>query len=66
MARASGRVGGRPTVVDAAMRRAILARRDEGESLRVIAAGVGISHTVVHRVVTEADRQSSTTPRTDR
>ncbi|MFD7161722.1 recombinase family protein [Kribbella sp. NPDC059898] len=52
-ARRRGRVGGRPTVVDDDRRRAILARRNEGESLRVIAAGVGVSLAVVHRIVTE-------------
>jgi DNA invertase Pin-like site-specific DNA recombinase len=54
-ARTHGRVGGRPTVVDDDKRRAILARRAEGESLRTIANGTGISLAVVHRIVTEAD-----------
>lgn len=54
-ARARGRVGGRPTVVDDDKRRAILARRAEGESLRTIARGVGIAHSVVHRVINEPD-----------
>jgi DNA invertase Pin-like site-specific DNA recombinase len=52
-ARSRGRVGGRPTVVDDDKRRAILARRGEGESFRTIANGVGVSPSVVHRVVTE-------------
>ena len=56
-ARTHGRVGGRPTVVDDDKRRAILARRAEGESLRTIAAGTGISLTVVHRVITEHETQ---------
>jgi DNA invertase Pin-like site-specific DNA recombinase len=53
-ARARGRVGGRPTVVDDDKRRAILARRAEGESLRVIAAGTKVSLAVVHSVVSQA------------
>jgi DNA invertase Pin-like site-specific DNA recombinase len=52
-ARNQGRVGGRPSVVDDDKRRAIIARRCEGESLRIIAAGVGVSLAVVHRIVTE-------------
>jgi DNA invertase Pin-like site-specific DNA recombinase len=52
-ARARGNLGGRPTVVDPDKKRAILARRAEGESLRTIAAGVGISLGVVHRVIAE-------------
>jgi len=58
-ARARGNVGGRPTVVDPDKRRAILARRAQGESLRTIAAGVGISVGVVHRIVTEHDEAQS-------
>lgn len=52
-ARRRGRVGGRPTVVDDDKRRAILARRAEGESLRTIAKGTEVSLAVVHRVITE-------------
>lgn len=52
-ARARGNLGGRPTVVDPDKKRAILARRAEGESLRTIATGVGISLGVVHRVIAE-------------
>lgn len=55
-ARARGNLGGRPTVVDPDKRRAILARRAEGESLRTIATGVGISVGVVHRIVVEHDQ----------
>jgi DNA invertase Pin-like site-specific DNA recombinase len=54
-ARVRGRIGGRPTVVDEDKRRAILARRAEGQSLRAIARGVGVSTTVVHRIVTDAE-----------
>lgn len=52
-ARARGRVGGRPTVVDEDKRAAITARRDRGESIRVIAAGVGVSAGTVHNVLSE-------------
>jgi DNA invertase Pin-like site-specific DNA recombinase len=43
-----GRKGGRPRVVDADKRRAILARHAEGQSLREISLGVGVSLAVVH------------------
>jgi DNA invertase Pin-like site-specific DNA recombinase len=49
-----GRKGGRPRVVDEDKQRAILARRSEGQSLREIARGVGISLAVVHGVVQAA------------
>lgn len=58
-ARRRGRIGGRPTVVDNDKRRAILARRGEGESLRTIARGVEVSLAVVHRVVTEHELSAS-------
>lgn len=44
-------MGGRPSVVDDDKRRAILARRAEGQSLREIAEGVKVSLGVVHGVV---------------
>lgn len=50
-----GRTGGRPRVVDEDKRRAILARRAEGQSLREISRGVGISLAVVHGEVTAAE-----------
>lgn len=50
-ARRRGRVGGRPSVVDADKRAAILARRARGESLRTIAAGVGVSTGTVHKTL---------------
>jgi DNA invertase Pin-like site-specific DNA recombinase len=54
-----GRKGGRPRVVDDDKRRAILARCAEGQSLREIARGVGVSLAVVHGEVaaTETDVQ---------
>jgi DNA invertase Pin-like site-specific DNA recombinase len=58
-ARRQGRVGGRPTVVDETKRRVILASRQTGESYRQIAAAVGISPAVVHRVVTEHEKAES-------
>ena len=51
----AGRKGGRPRVVDADKRRAILARRAEGQSLREIARGVGVSLAVVHGEVKAAE-----------
>lgn len=53
-ARRQGRVGGRPSVVTSDRRHAILGRRAEGESMRQIARGVGVSVGVVHRVLAES------------
>ncbi|MGW4843212.1 recombinase family protein [Nocardia brasiliensis] len=53
-ARRQGRTGGRPRVVDDDKRRAILARHAEGQSLREISRGVGVSLAVVHGEVTTA------------
>jgi DNA invertase Pin-like site-specific DNA recombinase len=50
-----GRKGGRPRVVDADKRRAILARRAEGQSLREISRGVGVSLAVVQSEVKAAE-----------
>jgi DNA invertase Pin-like site-specific DNA recombinase len=52
-ARRRGRVGGRRPVVDDDKHAAILARRARGESIRTIAAGVGISIGVVHKTLTQ-------------
>jgi DNA invertase Pin-like site-specific DNA recombinase len=52
-----GRVGGRPTVVDD-KRRAIIARRAEGQSLRIIAKDTEVSLAVVHRVISEHEAQN--------
>lgn len=52
-ARRRGMVGGRPSVVDDDKRAAILARRDRDESIREIAAGVGVSVGTVHKVLME-------------
>ncbi|WP_067470326.1 recombinase family protein [Nocardia amamiensis] len=54
-----GRKGGRPTVIDDDKRRAILARRAEGQSLREIARGVGVSLAVVHGEVKAADYRAA-------
>jgi DNA invertase Pin-like site-specific DNA recombinase len=51
----TGRTGGRPRVVDEDKRRAILARRAEGQSLREISRGVGVSVAVVHGEVAAAE-----------
>ncbi|MEV4399144.1 helix-turn-helix domain containing protein [Nonomuraea sp. NPDC049607] len=53
-ARRRSRVGGRPPVVDDDKRAAILARRERGESIRTIAAGVGVSVGVVHKTLADA------------
>ena len=53
-ARRRGRTGGRRPVVDDDKRAAILARRERGESIRTIAAGVKVSVGVVHKTLTEA------------
>ncbi|VFA96172.1 DNA-invertase hin [Nocardia farcinica] len=50
-----GKKGGRPRVVDADKRRAILARHAEGQSLREISRGVGVSLSVVHAEVQAAE-----------
>ncbi|WP_063002617.1 recombinase family protein [Nocardia mikamii] len=56
-----GRKGGRPRVVDADKRRAILARHAEGQSLREISRGVGVSLAVVHGEVKAALDAAATT-----
>ena len=53
-ARRRGQVGGRRPVVDDDKRAAILARRARGESIRTIAAAVGISIGVVHKTLTQS------------
>ncbi|MEU3170358.1 recombinase family protein [Streptosporangium sp. NPDC006930] len=55
-ARKSGRVGGRRPVVDDDKRAAILSRRERGESIRTIAAGVKVSVGVVHKTLADAQR----------
>jgi DNA invertase Pin-like site-specific DNA recombinase len=50
-ARARGRVGGRRPVVNDDKRAAILSRRAKGQSIRKIAAGVGVSVGVVHKTL---------------
>jgi DNA invertase Pin-like site-specific DNA recombinase len=56
-ARRRGRVGGRRPVVDDDKRAAILARRQRGESIRAIAAGVKVSVGVVHKTLTAAQAE---------
>ena len=50
-----GRRGGRPVAVDEDKRRVILARHDEGQSLREIAAAVKVSHETVRQIVKAAE-----------
>lgn len=50
-ARKRGRVGGRRPVVDDDKRAAILSRRERGQSIRTIAAGVKVSVGVVHKTL---------------
>jgi DNA invertase Pin-like site-specific DNA recombinase len=57
-ARRRGRVGGRRPVVDDDKRAAILARRQRGESIRTIAAGVKVSVGVVHKTLAEAQPEA--------
>ncbi|MEU8363099.1 helix-turn-helix domain containing protein [Nonomuraea sp. NPDC048882] len=52
-----GRAGGRRPVVDDNKRAAILARRQRGESIRTIAAGVKVSIGVVHKALTAAQAE---------
>jgi DNA invertase Pin-like site-specific DNA recombinase len=52
-ARARGRVGGRPRVVDDDKRRIVLARHAEGESIRTIARATQLSVGTVHTVITD-------------
>ncbi|SEC28062.1 recombinase family protein [Arthrobacter woluwensis] len=56
-ARARGKVGGRPRVVDDDKRAVILARREKGESIRVIASAVGVSVGTVSGVLADAALQ---------
>jgi DNA invertase Pin-like site-specific DNA recombinase len=56
-ARARGRTGGRPHVVDADKRRIILARHTDGESIRTIARATKVSVGTVHNIL--ADQRSS-------
>ncbi len=58
-ARARGRTGGRPRVVDADKRRIILARHHEGESIRTIAAATKLSIGTVHAVIAQDRTDSS-------
>lgn len=53
-ARARGKVGGRPRVVDQDKRAAILARRERGQSIREIASAVGVSVGTVSSVLKAA------------
>lgn len=54
-ARKRGKVGGRPRVINDDKRAVILARREKGESMRVIARVLDVSVGTVHSVITEHD-----------
>lgn len=58
-ARTRGKVGGRPRVVDEDKRTVILARREKGESIRVIAEAVSVSVGTVSGVLKEATQEES-------
>jgi DNA invertase Pin-like site-specific DNA recombinase len=61
-ARRRGHVGGRPRVIDDDKRAVILARREKGESIRVIARVLGVSVGTVHAVLaTEAAEPGAAT-----
>jgi DNA invertase Pin-like site-specific DNA recombinase len=63
-ARSRGRIGGRRPVVDDDKRAVILARRQRGESIRTIAAGVGVSVGVVHNTLAAAEDNPTGKPLT--
>lgn len=52
-ARKRGNIGGRPSVVDTDKRRVIMARHQDGESIRQIARATKLSVGTVHKVVSE-------------
>ena len=52
-ARARGRTGGRPRVVDTDKRRIILARHADGESIRTIARATKVSVGTVHKLLVD-------------
>ncbi len=52
-ARARGRTGGRPRVVDTDKRRIILARHADGESIRTIARATKVSVGTIHKVLVD-------------
>ncbi|MGW2161852.1 helix-turn-helix domain-containing protein [Nonomuraea sp. NPDC001699] len=52
------RPAGSGPVVDDDKRAAILARRERGESIRTIAAGVGVSVGVVHKTLADVAKES--------
>ena len=52
-AKKRGKVGGRPTVLDADKRAVITARREKGESVREIAEAIGVSASTVWNALSE-------------
>ncbi|WP_449279751.1 recombinase family protein [Leucobacter sp. GX0328] len=57
-ARKRGKVGGRPRVIDDDKRAIILARREKGESIRVIARVLDVSVGSVHAVLAEENAKA--------
>ncbi|MFB6690598.1 recombinase family protein [Streptomyces virginiae] len=54
-ARAQGRVGGRPAVMDADKLAAAKARKGKGESVTAIAKALGVSRATLYRALSEAE-----------
>ncbi|MFG2140287.1 recombinase family protein [Streptomyces sp. NPDC048650] len=54
-AKAQGRTGGRPTVMDADKLAAAKARRAKGESVTAVAKAVGVSRATLYRALAEAE-----------
>ncbi|MFJ7773862.1 recombinase family protein [Streptomyces yangpuensis] len=54
-ARAQGRVGGRPAVMDADKLAAAKARKGKGESVTAIAKALGVSRSTLYRALSEAE-----------
>ncbi|MBT2453910.1 recombinase family protein [Streptomyces sp. ISL-86] len=54
-AKAQGRVGGRPAVMDADKLAAAKARRAKGESVTVVAKAVGVSRATLYRALSETE-----------
>lgn len=61
-ARKRGKVGGRPRVIDEDRRAVILARREKGESIRVIARVLDVSVGTVHSVLAAESAKSMAAP----
>jgi DNA invertase Pin-like site-specific DNA recombinase len=58
-ARKRGKAGGRPRAIDGDKRAVILARREKGESMRVITRVLDVSVGTVHEVLTEKSTRAA-------